>query len=243
MPLYEIEGVGKESGRKRKPVVVLAKDEKNARAAARRNHDLDPKQIRLITIRHYETQVAGGSFDNADGSSRQKIIRACKPGEFLKLEHEQGNRHDKHATRLLRANGQQLGYVPKEIAGQIYDGFFKDAGCRSIGVVRNAVPYEDDRSRSHLNVLILTASEQSTPSEIASYLEANQVDCPVSTAGSLLTYESLPMEKTIPSRRTAKQSPAAFSPTATTYKRKSKKGGCLFVLALVALAALCFRIM
>lgn len=236
MPLYRIEGVGKESGRKRKPIEIQAKDEKNARATARRKHEIEPKHIQLISVKHYETQVAGGSFVNKDGSSRQKIIHECGPGEKLRLEHEQGNRHDKHATKILRTNGQQVGYVPKETAGEIYDSFFKDSECRLIGIVRNTQPYENDPTRLHLNILILVVLEQTTPAEIKCYLEENQVNCPADIIESLVPYVSLPAIK-----QNQVESDRPHFIVTTTSKKRPRKSGCFGVIILtMAISLLTF---
>ena len=54
--------------------------------------------------------------DNDDGSDRQTIIKRCAAGEPLHLVPEPHNAHSKHAVRVVRANGQQLGYLPDETA-------------------------------------------------------------------------------------------------------------------------------
>ena len=57
------------------------------------------------TPRTYVVSVAGVSYHNDDGSSRQTIISRCKPGETLMLIREpdnrfQGNAPERTADRL-----------------------------------------------------------------------------------------------------------------------------------------------
>jgi hypothetical protein len=70
-------------------------------------------------LRHIFTKVAGVSYRNHDGTSRQKIIPRCRAGELLRLEHEPDNPHDINAIRILRQDGGQIGYLPRELAGEV----------------------------------------------------------------------------------------------------------------------------
>ncbi len=63
------------------------------------------------------TTVAGVKHDNDDGTSRRKIIKRCKQGEMLFLEREPRNHFDPNAIRVLRASGEQLGYLTARVAG------------------------------------------------------------------------------------------------------------------------------
>lgn len=62
--------------------------------------------------RHFFLQVHGIYHRNADGSSRQKIIRSCGPGDPLVLVPEPENKYDPDAIKVCRPDGTQLGYVP-----------------------------------------------------------------------------------------------------------------------------------
>ncbi len=62
----------------------------------------------------YFSAVAGESFDNPNGTSRQKILSRCASGEAIELVHERGNRHDRWAVQVLRKSGEQIGYLPRE---------------------------------------------------------------------------------------------------------------------------------
>jgi hypothetical protein len=66
----------------------------------------------------FRSQVAGVTYENADGSSRQAVLGRCQEGEALKLVREPSNPYDGNAVGVRRSNGEQLGYLPKEFARQ-----------------------------------------------------------------------------------------------------------------------------
>jgi len=67
-----------------------------------------------ITHRYF-LNVAGASFNNDDGSERQKIISRCKVGDELLLIREPNNRFDPGAIKVTRLKGQQIGYLPASV--------------------------------------------------------------------------------------------------------------------------------
>jgi hypothetical protein len=62
------------------------------------------------------TKIAGVSHCNDDGTSRQDVVRRCREGEVLRLGREPNKPHDPNAVRVLRQNGEQLGYLPAHVA-------------------------------------------------------------------------------------------------------------------------------
>jgi len=62
--------------------------------------------------------ITGTNYPNADGSSREKNIGNCVEGETLFLRHTPVPQ-DKNAVRIFRQNGEELGWIPRENAGQI----------------------------------------------------------------------------------------------------------------------------
>jgi hypothetical protein len=96
-------------------------------------------------VNHFFGQLAGESYHNADGSDRQVIIQKCDVGELLILEHEPDNPHDINAIRVLRETGEQIGYLPRDFAGEVIsrtakgDAFF--AAVAGIGRARGIGPY------------------------------------------------------------------------------------------------------
>lgn len=63
--------------------------------------------------------MAGVSHANHDGSSRQTIIGRCKIGEGLSLVREPSNPADPNTIKVLRANGEQLGYIIEYVASDM----------------------------------------------------------------------------------------------------------------------------
>jgi len=66
--------------------------------------------------RSFFTKVAGVSHRNSNRTSRQAIISRCRVGEELLLVCEPDNSFDPNAIKVLRANGEQLGYIPASTA-------------------------------------------------------------------------------------------------------------------------------
>jgi len=60
--------------------------------------------------------VAGESFANADGSSRQAEIARCQVGEAVTLEREPDNPHDENCVQVFSARGVQIGNLAREAA-------------------------------------------------------------------------------------------------------------------------------
>jgi hypothetical protein len=96
-------------------------------------------------MRHFFASVAGESYRNDDGTSRQAIIQRCEVGELLALEHEPDNPHDVNAIRVLRRAGGQIGYLPREIAGEVISrapkGWRYHAFVAGVGRARGVGPY------------------------------------------------------------------------------------------------------
>lgn len=72
-----------------------------------------------MVLDYFFARVAGGRDHNADGSARQAIIRRCRVGEPLTLVHEPDHPSDVNAIRVLRLNGEQLGYLEPAFAGEV----------------------------------------------------------------------------------------------------------------------------
>jgi len=66
--------------------------------------------------RSFFTKIAGVSHRNRNRTSRQAIIKRCRVGEELLLVREPDNAFDPNAIKVLRTNGEQLGYVPASSA-------------------------------------------------------------------------------------------------------------------------------
>jgi HIRAN domain len=74
----------------------------------------------MVEFPTIQIRVAGVSFDNRDGSSRQAYIRLVKKGDGLVLRREPDNFFDPNAMAVDWTDAQghpcQLGYVPRSLA-------------------------------------------------------------------------------------------------------------------------------
>ncbi|GIP17803.1 hypothetical protein J40TS1_34450 [Paenibacillus montaniterrae] len=77
------------------------------------------KTIDIEQFRQYQTSVAGITFENLDGSSRELIASRCRYGQKLLLTREPENPHDSKAVKILTQDGQQLGYLDKKEASDM----------------------------------------------------------------------------------------------------------------------------
>jgi len=72
-----------------------------------------------MTKGQFETNIAGITYKNDDGSSREEIMKKCTIGEKLTLTHTP-IKQDKNAVKVTRYTGEQIGwlhdFVAKEIA-------------------------------------------------------------------------------------------------------------------------------
>ena len=83
--------------------------------------------------RTFRLGVAGESYDNADGTSRQRIIRMCSAGEPMQLVPEPENPHDNRAVKVCRQSGEQVGYLPSG------HGLFKKVKDGRVSVVVDGI--------------------------------------------------------------------------------------------------------
>ena len=68
----------------------------------------------------FYSRIAGVSYKNRDGSSRQAIIRRCRIGEPLRFQCEPDNPVDPKPVAILRANGEQVGYLEARTASELH---------------------------------------------------------------------------------------------------------------------------
>ena len=61
--------------------------------------------------RSFFTTVAGVTFEG-----RQRIVARCSEGERLQLVRDPNNRHDNGAIKVVRLNGEQVGFVPAQVS-------------------------------------------------------------------------------------------------------------------------------
>jgi hypothetical protein len=73
-------------------------------------------------MRHF-TNVAGVTFPNEDGASRQNVLERCQKGMPCRLEAEPTNKYDPNAIKVMVATApgkvEQVGYIPRNLAAII----------------------------------------------------------------------------------------------------------------------------
>jgi hypothetical protein len=68
--------------------------------------------------KHFYTRVAGVSYANSDGSSRQSLIQQCKERDRIVLVQEPECPYDSSAVRVENSSGSQLGYLPSNVSAE-----------------------------------------------------------------------------------------------------------------------------
>lgn len=86
------------------------------------------------------TRVAGVSFANDDGTSRQDIIKGLTMGDRVLLVRDKENEHDFYAVQVQTMDGEVIGWVPRQkslrIAPQIDHGVLVVGMAASRGKAR-----------------------------------------------------------------------------------------------------------
>lgn len=96
--------------------------------------DGDPSWQRLgESVEDFNTKLAGVTFKNSDGSSRQAALRSCVVGEVLELRREPKNPYDPNAVAVVRGTGDQIGYLSRFRAWQV--ALQMEAGRRYTAVI------------------------------------------------------------------------------------------------------------
>ena len=68
-----------------------------------------PESSRAVSS--FFTTVAGVTFEG-----RQRVVARCSNGERLTLVRDPNNPHDSGAIRVMRLNGQELGFIPAHVS-------------------------------------------------------------------------------------------------------------------------------
>ena len=100
----------------------------------------------------FYTKIAGVSYPNDDGSSRQKIIKNCIIGEALFLEHAPFPGHPE-ATKVLDEDRQQLGWLKTNVAHEY--SILLEEGKKVVARVANLTGGTRDRETIGCNIEII----------------------------------------------------------------------------------------
>jgi hypothetical protein len=83
----------------------------------------------------YPIGIVGESFDNDDGTSRQREIARCSVGEPISLERDPLNKYDSNCIKVVSARGIQIGNIGRDdswICERLDRGAFIDARIMSV---------------------------------------------------------------------------------------------------------------
>lgn len=69
-------------------------------------------------VRDFNSKVVGVTFGNSDGSSRQEIIKSCKPGDDLIFKPVPTAEYP-DAVGVFTKSGKQLGHLNAELAAEL----------------------------------------------------------------------------------------------------------------------------
>jgi hypothetical protein len=130
-------------------------------------------------IRHFWTNIAGVKYWNADGTSRQRVLRELPPFTPVKLEEEPDNLHDPNAVRVVLQDGRQLGYLPRDVASEVthrrQDGCWHRAligATKLVTASQTGGQVAEGGSYLRIDVLVAEAEDYVTDAELCEYLDA-----------------------------------------------------------------------
>lgn len=73
-------------------------------------------------VRDINTKVVGVTFGNNDGSSRQDIVKSCKPGDDIILKPVPTKEYP-NAIGVFNKRGQQLGHIGADPADELKNNY------------------------------------------------------------------------------------------------------------------------
>ena len=65
------------------------------------------------------TKVVGVTFDNPDGTNRQHLIASLNDNSQIFIKRDYANFYDPNAIMVMNFQGQQIGYVSRDVASQL----------------------------------------------------------------------------------------------------------------------------
>ena len=120
-------------------------------------------------LHHFYSKVAGVSHANDDGTDRQEIIARCEPLELLLLDHDEHNPYDSNAVRVRRENGEQIGFLSAELAGEVVEEATR--GIRFAAFIHAITGGTPHKPIMGVNLLIVVAEPGVTDQQAQAYAE------------------------------------------------------------------------
>jgi hypothetical protein len=187
---------------------------------------------------HFFTRVVGVTHRNSDRKSRQKIIKKCNRLDPLLLDTEEDNPHGPNAIRVLRQNGEQIGYLDaalaKQLASRIKQGYRFDA------FIVDLTGGVDAKPTTGVNVVIIVAPPAASVGQVRRYWETLQAS---KDLDDYAPFEDLRDAFERYGKGNQSNEPAIETPTITHPKRESKgrsgqrMSGCIALLLLLFVCA------
>lgn len=81
-----------------------------------------PATVPRSVVRDFNTKVVGVTFGNDDGTSRQDIIKTCKPGDDIIFKPVPTVEYP-DAIGVFNKNGKQLGHINAELAAELKEKY------------------------------------------------------------------------------------------------------------------------
>ncbi len=147
----------------------LLREEQKAKEKEERDRLRAEDREKRMRLRHQFAKVSGVSFPNDDGTERQTIVRQCRAGEALMLEHDPNNRYSAYAIKLLRTNGQQLGHAPEYLAERICDEW-KD-GYKVAAMITEVTGGTVGKEYCGVNFVVFFVADSATADDYARYVQ------------------------------------------------------------------------
>jgi len=116
-------------------------------------------RIAVDCFHHY---VVGVNQRNSDGTARQEILKTCRPRQLLWLVREPGNRHDRNAVKVTTLEGEQLGYLDRQLGQKVAKQLL--AGDTIWAFVRSVL--EDEGTSNYGIVIVLMQLKPAIVEEI-----------------------------------------------------------------------------
>jgi hypothetical protein len=157
------------------------RDEQSGREALVRKADASRAKDDQPSIRHFHTKATGVTMQNADGSSRQKVLGSCRPGEHVLMVHDPRNPYDANAIEIRRSSGAQVGFLPAHVAEDIVEGLAR--GVRYWAWIAEVTGGEGEKKHRGANLLVVYADSGPNDREIEAYARARLAEDPARPRG------------------------------------------------------------
>jgi len=181
-------------------------------------------ETRLGELRHFFTKVVGVTFANRDGTKRQHVFSRCRRFERLLVAREEDNPVDPNAVWVRRLNGEQLGYLERQLAAEIAPRLRR--GWQYAALIKAIVGGEPSAPTLGVVIALIVAAPHVTESRIGEYINRVIFAIQAEEEGSACVLEDH----------------RAMHPWMLTGIRGvpkiKKRSGCLVVMVLIALAVL-----